>query len=345
MKGGYYIVLYIKKHPEVLEESILTESTETDILDISYEIDLECAQMSFESTHALIDTYVAEMSEDSFKDAKNNKESGNVEDDDFKQVEDNGKAPEANKTLWQKIKTFIGKVIAKIQELFTRFVNWVTTKILSNDKFIAQFKDKKLGKIKAEAYDYANGFGNIKNAYSNVRKAFDVSKAAFNEILSTGKHTDSAELKEIIDEAKENIDRIIGLSGNPMDTAKIKKDSADYHKGYMAGFKKSLIGDKIERTLDGAQLLKILMANKDIKNDLQKVTVGCIESLKYSLKMADSLKDGKTPVETRILINYSVNLNAKLVQTIIGAAQELIVGIRNHINKCANASDEPEVVK
>ena len=336
-------MLYIKKHPEVLEESILTESTETDILDISYEIDLECAQMAFESTHALIDTYVAEMSEDSFKDAKNNKESGNVEDADFKQVEDNGKAPEANKTLSQKIKAFIGKVIAKIKELFTRFVNWVTTKILSNDKFIARFKDQKLGKIKAEAYDYANGFNNIKNAYAKVRKAFDVSKAAYNEILTNGKHTENDELKGIIDDAKEKIENMFAGSGE--DLNQLKKNAEDTNKNIIAGFKKTLIGDKVERTLDGAQLLKILTANKDIKNDLQKVTVGCIESIKYSLKMAEAGESGKTPLNTRIFINWSVNMNARLVQVAVSAAQELIVGIRNHINKCANAGDEPEVVK
>ena len=197
--------------------------------------------------------------------------------------------------------------------------------------------------IKAEAYDYANGFNNIKNAYAKVRKAFDVSKAAYNEILTTGKHTENDELKGIIDDAKEKIENMFAGSGE--DLNQLKKNAEDTNKNIIAGFKKTLIGDKVERTLDGAQLLKILTANKDIKNDLQKVTVGCIESIKYSLKMAEAGESGKTPLNTRIFINWSVNMNARLVQVAVSAAQELIVCIRNHINKCANAGDEPEVVK
>ena len=347
MKGRYYIVLYIKRHPEVLQDSILTESTETDIKDISYEIDLECAQLSFETTHSMIEEYVAEMSEDSFKDAKNNADSGNVEDAEFKEVKTDkpeGKASEANKTIWQKIKAFINKIITKVKELFTRFVNWITTKIMSNDKFIAQFKGQKLGKIKAEAYDYDHGFDNIKNAYATAKKAFDVTKKAFDEIMNTGSHTDNDELKKVLDDAKENVDRIMGISG-AQTFSEGKKASEEYHKGYMAGYKEALIGKKVERTLDGNVLLNILSKNKDIKNSLQKVTVGFMESFKYAMKVAENATAHDAPTETRILINYSVNLNARCIQTIISAAQELIVGIRGHINKCANVNDEPEVVK
>ena len=313
-------MLYIKKHgEEVMEENLITDSKETDVLEIAHEIEMECAMFSFEVTHSLVEAYEVEV----------DKTAGVVTEDDS--------AP-ADKSIWQKIKDFIGKIIAKIKELFTRFVNWLSTKILSNDKFLERFKGQKLGKIKAEAYDYEEGFKRVKVINSVAVEEFNVVKKAFNEIMATGKHTDSDELKKILDESKKRCEEIAMKSGKPDDFNAVQKYSKDFHEGYFEGTKQFILTEKKERELDGNKLLKILEANKDIKNTLQKVSTTFIEQLKFTMKAVDGLKEGNTDPEVRVYINYTINFNIKQCQATFQAAQILIASIRSHISACAKAA-------
>ena len=204
-------MLYIKKNPEVMEELMedMSSVTSDDVVGLAQEINMECAMYSFEATHSVLEAYEVslEMS-DGAEQAKRDVEAGNVTDAEVvdKPAADNKVNEKAKKGIFTRIKEALKSLWNKIKEMFQRFVNWITSKIESTDKFLEKFKDKKLGSAKIESHDFAEVFKRVKSVNEQGKKMFDAAKKGMEEILAKGKDAkaDKEFIELVLDTAPKN---------------------------------------------------------------------------------------------------------------------------------------------
>lgn len=343
-------MLYIKKNPEVMEELMedMSSVTSDDVVGLAQEINMECAMLTFEVNHSVLESYEAslEMSSDSFADAKNNIASGNVEDaefreagkDDAKSAADNKVNEKAKKGILERVKTALQSIWNKIKELFQRFVNWIVSKIESTDKFLEKYKDKKLGSVKIESHDFAEVFKRVRTVNDQGKKLFDIAKKGLDEILAKGKKAiASDELKAALVDSHDEVEEYCKhLKSSWITSARIVAGDQD---NFPSVIKAGLLGEKKEREWKGEELIKILQDNKDIRKTLEKLNFSTLDNIKLLnnyIKNCSAIQSiGFSYNHIANFIIYAANKSAAMMSQTVLVAQSTIMELRAAINKCA----------
>ena len=251
-------------------------------------------------------------------------------------------ADENKKSMWNKVCEFVSKVIDKIKELVGRFIDWISNKIVSNDSFIAKYKNASLGSIEVEAYDYEAAFKRLVDNYNVAQETFNLTNKAVKQFIETDSlEGQPDEVREKIDEIQREFDK---LGSKYADAGALKKQviGREHEKRVRAKYAKSLLGPKTKRTLDGKKLLAILESNKDIKNTLQKITIKFMDALKFGYKSAKKRQNdiifGEYLYYRRQLLFKICDRCSYFSTEILHAAQTLIMDLRKNIAACAKGS-------
>ena len=345
-------MLYIKKNPEVMEELMedMSSVTSDDVVGLAQEINMECAMLAYEVNHSVLESYEIslEMS-DGAEQAKRDVEAGNVTDaeivdgnkSDNKAASDNKVNEKAKKGIFERIKAALQSIWNKIKELFQRFINWIVSKIESTDKFLAKYKDKKLGSVKLETHDFAEVFKRIRSVNEQGKKLFEIAKKGLDEILAKGKKANASnELKQAFDESRDEFNAYIDAMNKSWSPS--AKMVAGDQGNFPSVIKAGLLGEKKEREWKGEELIKILQDNKDIRKTLEKLNFSTLDNIKllanYNKNASGlTISFGFSYERIASFIIYAANKSAAMMSQTVLVAQSIIMELRAAINKCADA--------
>ena len=324
-------MLYIKKAK--IEEPVVTmedfeeagSSTWYDVRECAFDIELECARFEFENTHLLLEAYQATLEEDETTDAE------------FKEVDD-GKdssakqSVESNKGFIEKVRGWIKKIWEKIKALTGKFINWITNKLGSNEKFISRFKNVKLGKIKKELPDFDASFKRINESDTLAKGLYKI---------ASNMHEYAKDFVAQGDFDQNFVNAIANLISNRRLSTDTKVD------GVIKEILDGQIVDKKEREVDGSQLLAIFERNKDISKSITNITkeyskvLSSIDSKmnKYFGDIGFLQANANTIKYDKVMVKTLATISARVSTGTIKNAQILITGIRSAITACANNSE------